>query len=100
MSKSVEINDCQFNKTEININRGQHIRFKSTDSTTYVVDCGTSDPDISDDFPFSVSGDDKDHKLKIKDKAPKKNYDCYITSGCSEDVREDTEQPKMIIKVG
>jgi len=99
MSKYVEISECNFNKSKIDIGRGKHIRFKSTDGKTYTVDCGTSDPDISDDFPFTVPGDNKNHKLKIKDKAVKKSYDCHITAGCSDDPRKNVERPKMIIKV-
>lgn len=71
MSVNVDICDNKFSKSKISINSGKHIRFTSTDGNTYTVDCGVQDPDISDDFPFTVPGDDKVHKLKIKDKTKK-----------------------------
>ena len=99
MAKKVNINNNQFDKSRINIGQGQHIKFKSIDGKTYVVDCGKSDPDISDDFPFTVPGDNSEHKLKIKDKAKKQDYVCSITSNGSKSTVRNVESPTMIIKV-
>lgn len=101
MSVDVEINNNKFSKSKISINKGKHIRFKSTDGNTYTVDCGDQDPDISDDFPFTIPGDDKAHKLKIKDKAKKQDYTCSIipNPGSSKKVTYLAERPSMIIKV-
>lgn len=103
MSVNVDISDNKFSKNQVSIKKGKHIRFKSTDGNTYTVDCGDQDPDISSDFPFTVRGDNKVHKLKIKDKAKKQDYNCTIT-GQSDDKSEkkvvmSVVRPYMIIKV-
>jgi len=101
MSVNVDISDNKFSKSKISINRGKHIRFKSTDGNSYTVDCGEQDSDISDDFPFTVPGDNKVHKLKIKEKAKKQDYTCSITSGTgSEKMLMSAIRPTMIIEVG
>lgn len=101
MSASVEINDNKFNKSEISLKRGNHIRFKSTDSKTYVVDCGSDDADISDDFPFTIPGDNKNHKVKVKEKAKKKDYNCSIIPDLKTSSKSafNIERPVMIIRV-
>ncbi|HKL18024.1 MAG TPA: hypothetical protein VJ905_03615 [Halalkalibaculum sp.] len=101
MSASVEINDNKFNKSKISLKKGQHIRFKSTDGNTYVVDCGSDDTDISNDFPFTIPGDNKNHKVKVKDKAKEKNYNCSILSNVkkSSNIAFNADRPVMIIKV-
>lgn len=101
MAVHVDISDNKFSKSEISINKGKHISFKSTDGNTYTIDCGDQDPDISDDFPFTIPGDDKAHKLKIKDKAKKKPYTCYIipNPATSKKAAEQADRPSMIIKV-
>jgi plastocyanin len=37
MSVNVDISDYKFSKSKISINRGKHIRFKSTDGNSYTV---------------------------------------------------------------
>jgi len=110
MSVKVEINDNKFNKSKISINRGKHIRYKSTDGITYTVDCGKQNPDISDQFPFTIPGDNKFHKLKIKGKAKKQAYTCSIISKTEPDEKSSGSarqvkimsavMPTMIIEVG
>lgn len=101
MSVNVDISDNKFIKSKITIKRGKHIRFKSTDGNTYTVDCGEQDADISDQFPFTVPGDDKVHKLKIKEKAKKQDYTCSIISDTdSEKILMSAIRPTMIIEVG
>ncbi len=101
MSVNVELNNGKFNKSKISLKRGQHIRFKSSDGNTYTVDCGNDDPEISDDFPFTIPGDNKIHKLKISDKAKKdKNFACTITDESkTEKVMMSASSPTMIIEV-
>ena len=102
MSVSIEITNGKFSKNSISIHRGKHLLFKSADGKDYTVDCGKDDADISDDFPFSVPGDNKDHKLKIKDKAVKKNYTCTVKQDTPAPADPDdlgSTPPTMIIKV-
>lgn len=110
MSVNIDISDNKFSKSKITIKRGKHIRFKSTDGNTYTVDCGEQDADISDQFPFTVPGDDKVHKLKIKDKAKKQDYTCSIISKTGPEEKSNyasnpiklmsATRPSMIIEVG
>jgi hypothetical protein len=95
----------------INVGRGNHIRFESTDKKDYKVNF---DPqDITDEsLPFPVPGDGKVHSLKVKDAAPEQSYKLQIwdqNSVVDEDGGEKSEYPdvmmsrqnppRMIIKV-
>ena len=98
---STEIDDEFFAKTdksEVNVNRGNNIFFKSTNSQSYTLDCEDNDLKTKPNLPFPVPGDGKKHKLQIKNGSSNGNYDLEITEGCSK-VREDTPHPTMIIKV-
>ncbi len=80
MSVEVKLNNTSFDKSRISIQKGKDIKFKSEDGKTYVVDCGASDdPDISDQFPFTVVGDGKYHRLKVKNNAKQKDFTCTIS---------------------
>jgi hypothetical protein len=101
MSKSIEINNGKFNKDSITTHPGKHLRFKSTDGEDYIVDCEDKE-DISADFPLSVPGDNKDHRVKIKDKAVKKNYTCTVQREAQTQRGPGdlgTTPPAMIIRV-
>lgn len=98
MAKTVNINDCEFDTSEVKVNKGKKISFMSTNNNSYTLDCGSNNSKISKYFPFPVPGDGKKHDLKIKDKAIDGSYDCEIIDGCSK-VKEDAPRPTMIIKV-
>jgi hypothetical protein len=102
MSVNVHITHNRFDKGRIAIGRGQHIKFKSTDGTTYVVDCGADDREISAMFPFTIPGDDKYHRLEVDKNAVKKDFTCSIISPEAASAQEndgEEEPPHMVIKV-
>ena len=109
MAADVKLHDNKFSKDKITKKRRKNIKFKSTDGCTYTVDCGEQNPNISKDFPFTIPGDNKSHKLKIKGKAIKQDYTCSIISQkCNEEKSKSETKtmkvmsavmPTMIIKV-
>lgn len=90
MSVEVKLNNTSFDKSRISIQKGKDIKFKSEDGKTYVVDCGASDPDISDQFPFTVKGDGKYFRLRVKNDAKQKDFTCTISLKEEKTGREPT----------
>lgn len=94
----------------LSIKRGNKLNFRSADKSSYEVNF--NDPDITKEtLPFEVPDDGKDHKLKVKGGAKKKDYECYIYFKSKHDeekpekenkpktVKKSVTPPKMIIKV-
>lgn len=92
--KNVKINNCEFDKPEIDVLRGKNIFFESKDDKTYKLDSKT---DISDDLPLTVPAG-KQRKIQINEDTDPGSYDLEIIKGCSE-VKKDIIRPTMIIKV-
>lgn len=100
MSKTVKINDCNFEKKKLKIKQGKIIFFTSNDMR-YVLDLSNRnivDPQVNV-FPLTINKGET-RNIKIKDSAPIEDYTLEITKGCSNvKAKKDTPRPTMIIKV-
>ncbi len=99
MSKDVTITNCNPSPMQIEIPKGNNIRFKSNDANSYIVNAGSNDSSLSSDFPLTVPNDGKYHKATIKDTAPSNTYGYTITlsngTACA-GVKRET--PEMIVR--